>query len=124
MIVTRKHLARRTFLRGFGATVALPWLDAMVPAATAASRVTAMPAKRLSYVFIPMGCDLSRWTPSGKDTLEELSPILQSLAPVKQHVNVISNLELLLARTRPSQPRDRIALPAVTPERSVALHPH
>ena len=90
---TRKALSRRHLLRGMGATLSLPFLDAMVPAATAASR-TVQPAKRLSYIYIPMGCDQSRWTPVSKDTLDELSPILQSLAPVKQHCTVVSNLEL------------------------------
>ncbi len=90
---TRKSLSRRTLLRGVGATLSLPFLDAMVPAATAASR-TVQPAKRLSYVFIPMGCDQSRWTPGSKDTLDKLSPILKSLDPVKQHCTVVSNLEL------------------------------
>src|SRR5438046_549662 len=91
---TSKALPRRTFLRGLGTTLALPLLDAMVPAATAASRPAALPAKRRAYVFIPMGCDITRWTPPGQDTLDELSPILSSLAPVRQHVSVISNLEL------------------------------
>jgi hypothetical protein len=90
---TRKSLSRRTLLRGVGATLSLPFLDAMVPAATAASR-TVQPAKRLSYVFIPMGCDQSRWTPGSKDTLDKLSPILKSLDPVKQHCTIVSNLEL------------------------------
>lgn len=90
---TRKSLSRRTLLRGVGATLSLPFLDAMVPAATAANR-TVQPAKRIGYIYIPMGCDQSRWTPGSKDTLDELSPILKSLAPVKQHCTVISNLEL------------------------------
>ncbi len=90
---TRKSLSRRTLLRGVGATLSLPFLDAMVPAATAASR-TVQPAKRLSYVFIPMGCDQSRWTPGSKDSLDKLSPILKSLDSVKQHCTVVSNLEL------------------------------
>ena len=90
---TRKSLSRRTLLRGVGTTLSLPFLDAMVPAATVASR-TVQPAKRLSYVFIPMGCDQSRWTPGSKDSLDKLSPILKSLDSVKQHCTVISNLEL------------------------------
>ncbi|MCX6858200.1 MAG: DUF1552 domain-containing protein [Verrucomicrobia bacterium] len=90
---TRKSLSRRTLLRGVGATLSLPFLDAMVPAATAAAR-SVQPAKRISYVYIPMGCDQSRWTPVSKDSLDNLSPILQSLEPVKQHCTVISNLEL------------------------------
>lgn len=90
---TRKSLSRRTLLRGVGATLSLPFLDAMVPAAMAAGR-TVQPAKRISYIYIPMGCDQSRWTPGGKNTLDKLSPILKSLTPVKQHCTVISNLEL------------------------------
>ena len=93
MIITKKALARRTFLRGIGATLALPLLDAMIPAATALAKTPAVPVRRLGFVFMPMGCDITRWTPSG-DTLEELSPILSSLAPVREHVTAISNLEL------------------------------
>src|SRR6185295_11950666 len=92
--LTRKALPRRTFLRGLGTTLALPLLDAMVPAATAAERVAAKPAKRLGYVFMPMGCDITRWTPPGKDKLDALSPILSSLEPVKKHVSILSNMEL------------------------------
>lgn len=90
---TRKSLSRRTLLRGMGASLSLPFLDAMVPAATAAAR-SVQPAKRIGYIYIPMGCDQSRWTPGSKDTLDQLSPILKSLEPVKQHCTVLSNLEL------------------------------
>jgi hypothetical protein len=93
MILTRKSLGRRTFLRGVGATIALPLLDAMIPAATAAAKV-ARPVKRLGFVFMPMGCDQSRWTPAGGERLGELSPILQSLTPVRDHISILSNLEL------------------------------
>lgn len=94
MILTKKALARRTFLRGFGATIALPLLDAMIPAATAMTRTAAAPVRRLGYVFMPMGCDIGRWTPAGGERLGELSPILASLEPVKDHISVISNLDL------------------------------
>lgn len=94
--ITRKALPRRTFLRGVGATLALPLLDAMVPAARALAKTAANPARRLGYVFMPMGCDQSRWTPPGA-TLDKLSPILTSLAPVKEHCTVISNMELQCA---------------------------
>lgn len=90
---TRKALSRRTFLRGMGATLSLPFLEAMVPAATAAQRVV-QPARRLSYIYIPMGCDQSRWNLGNTDTLGQLSPILKPLEPVKQHCTVVSNLEL------------------------------
>ena len=93
MIITRKMLPRRTFLRGMGATIALPLLDAMVPAMTALAQTAAAPVRRLGFVYMPMGCDLPRWTPPG-GSLTELSPALQSLAPVVDHLTVISNLEL------------------------------
>src|SRR5438067_8377903 len=71
----------------------------MVPAMTALAATPAAPVRRLGYVFIPMGCDQSRWTlPGGRgevtSPLRELSPILSPLAPVKDHVTVLSNLEL------------------------------
>jgi hypothetical protein len=93
MIITKKSLPRRTFLRGLGTTLALPLLDAMIPAATAWASTPAKPVPRLGFVFMPMGCDQSRWTPPA-DTLDQLSPILESLAPVREQVTVISNLEL------------------------------
>jgi hypothetical protein len=96
MIVTKKCLPRRTFLRGSGAVLALPLLDAMIPALAAAADTPANPARlrRLGFVYMPMGCDVTRWTPPGGDTLDELSPSLSPLAPVKQKIAVISNLEL------------------------------
>ncbi|MDA1093131.1 MAG: DUF1552 domain-containing protein [Acidobacteria bacterium] len=94
MIITRNALPRRTVLRGLGAAVALPLLDAMVPAMTAIAATPASPVRRLGYVFIPMGSDISRWTPPGEGTLTELSPILQPLAPVKDQVTVLTNMEL------------------------------
>ena len=93
MIITRKALPRRTFLRGMGACVALPLLDAMVPSMTALARTAAQPVRRLGFVYMPMGCDIGRWTPpEGK--LVELSPTLQSLASVVDQLTVITNLEL------------------------------
>src|SRR5947207_7238857 len=83
MFITKKSIRRRTFLRAAGATLSLPLLDAMIPAATAFARTPAKPAPRLGFVFIPMGCDQARWTPPGQGVLQELSPILYSLNPVK-----------------------------------------
>ena len=94
MIITKKAMPRRTFLRGMGLTMALPLLEAMVPAATPLVRTAANPVRRLGFVFMPMGCDITRWTPPGENRLDELSPILSSLAPVKEHVTAITNLEL------------------------------
>jgi Protein of unknown function (DUF1552) len=94
VIVLKKAMPRRTFLRGLGATLALPLLDAMVPAMTALAATPAAPVRRLGFVFIPMGCDITRWTPPGKDKLGDFSPILSPLAPVKEHVSVLTNMEL------------------------------
>ena len=94
MIITRQALPRRTFLRGLGVTMALPLLDAMVPSMTALAKTAADPVRRLGFIYIPMGSDLSRWTPPGTGTLAELSPTLQSLKPVVDQLTVISNLEL------------------------------
>ena len=94
-MIRKKALPRRTFLRGIGASVALPLLDAMIPPLTALADTPASPARlrRLGFVYMPMGCDHTRWTLTG-DTLEELSPTLSPLANVRQQVSAITNLEL------------------------------
>ena len=97
--ITKKSLSRRTFIHGVGASFSLPLLDAMVPAATASTQIPAINAKRLGYIFMPMGCDQSRWTPKSEKTLDELSPILESLASVKDQTTVLTNMEL-----RPAYP--------------------
>ncbi len=94
MIVTKKALARRTFLRGMQVSLALPLLDAMIPAATALNKTPANPVPRLGFVFIPMGCDHSRWTPSDSPQLGELSPILAPLENVKDDLVVFTNFDL------------------------------
>jgi hypothetical protein len=96
MIVTKRALPRRTFLRGAGTALALPLLDAMVPALTAQAHTPASPdrLRRLGFVYMPMGCDVTRWTPKGGETLDELSPTLSPLAPVKEKVAIVSGLEL------------------------------
>ncbi|PYS49357.1 MAG: hypothetical protein DMG13_23600 [Acidobacteria bacterium] len=94
MIISKKALPRRTFLKGLQATLALPLLDAMIPAATAWAKTPARPVRRLGFVYIPMGCDHARWTPPGQDTLGELSPILAPLDGVKEQLTVVTNLRL------------------------------
>ncbi|MGI8785684.1 MAG: DUF1552 domain-containing protein [Acidobacteriota bacterium] len=94
MIITKKALPRRTFLRGVGATLALPLLDAMIPSMTALASTPANPVRRLGFVYMPMGCDITRWTPPGGGRLVELSPTLQSLSSVMDQITVITNLEL------------------------------
>ena len=94
MIITKKALPRRTFLKGMQATLALPLLDAMIPAMTALAQTPAKAVRRLGFVFIPMGCDHARWTPEGAGALDQLSPILSPLEPVKEQLTVVTNMEL------------------------------
>ncbi|MXX76948.1 MAG: DUF1552 domain-containing protein [Holophagales bacterium] len=95
MILTKKSLPRRTFLRGMGAAIALPLLDAMVPSMTAWAKTAAKPVRRLGFVYIPMGSDITRWRPAGGGgALGELSPSLSPLEGFRKQISVISNLEL------------------------------
>jgi hypothetical protein len=92
MIITKKHLPRRTFLRGMGATIALPLLDAMVPARTLLARTAANPASRLGFVYLPHGAIMDKWTPATEGAAFEFSPILKPLEPFRDHLNVVSGL--------------------------------
>ncbi len=96
MFIRKRTLPRRTFLRGIGASLALPLLDAMVPAMTAQADSPADPSRlrRLGFVYIPMGCDNTRWKPAEAEHLDQLSPSLSPLEAVKGQVAVITNLEL------------------------------
>jgi hypothetical protein len=91
MVITKKALPRRTFLRGMGATLALPLLDAMVPALSAIARTPAQPLRRLGFVYIPNGANMATWTPAGGGSLE-LSRALSPLAPFREQITVVSNL--------------------------------
>jgi len=92
MIVKKLSLPRRTFLRGVGAAVALPLLDAMVPALSAVTRTAASPVRRLGFVYIPNGAVMQQWTPAEVGSGFELSPILQPLAPYRDQLTVVSGL--------------------------------
>src|SRR5258707_4676411 len=94
MIITKKAIPRRTFLKGARAALALPLLDAMIPAATAWAKTPARPVPRLGFVFVPMGCDQTRWAPPGQAKLSELSPILTPLEPIKDQLTVMTNTRL------------------------------
>jgi len=90
MILTRKALPRRTFLRGLGTAVALPFLDAMVPA-LAPAQSTKRPT-RMAFVYVPNGIDMRNWTLNYEGPLGALTPTLQPLAPYKSDVTILSNL--------------------------------
>lgn len=93
MMVTKKALPRRTFLRGMGATLALPLLDAMIPAMTALAATPAAPVRRIGFVYVPMGSNFAQWAPSRTGTITELSPILRPLTPYLDRLTVLSNIE-------------------------------
>ncbi len=95
MFITKKALSRRTFLRGAGATLALPFLDAMVPALSAAAR----PTPRLGFIYIANGVIQNQWKPAVPGALSELPPTLEALETVKDQLNVISGLSHLQADT-------------------------
>ena len=90
--LTRKHLSRRTFLRGTGVSLALPLLESMVPAGRALAATAAAPKTRLGCIYIPHGATMDKWTPKGEGTAFEFSETLQPLAAFRDHVNVISDL--------------------------------
>src|SRR5436853_5948769 len=92
MFISKKHLARRTFLRGMGATLALPLLDAMVPARTLLAKTAASPASRLGFVYLPHGAIMDRWTPAQEGANFEFSPILKPLEPFREYIDVVSGL--------------------------------
>jgi Protein of unknown function (DUF1552) len=98
-IIAKKSLSRRSFLRGAGVALSLPFLQAMVPALAAADNPSSKFTRRLGFVFMPMGADITRWNPAEAGKLGELPYILESLAPVKDSLTILSNMEL-----RPAYP--------------------
>ncbi|HLQ79400.1 MAG TPA: DUF1552 domain-containing protein [Terriglobia bacterium] len=99
MFIHKKHLSRRTLLKGAGVTLALPFLDAMVPALTAQSRTAANAGPRLSFVYLPHGAIMDKWTPKKEGTGFEFTPILEALKPYRDQLNVISGLAHAAADT-------------------------
>ena len=91
-IVTKKHLARRTVLRGMGATIALPFLDGMVPAFANSRRIAAALPLRVGALYAPNGMNMQDWTPAAEGAAFELTPILQPLAPFRDRMVVLSGL--------------------------------
>src|SRR5688500_4121387 len=83
---------RRTFLRGAGAALALPWLEAMAPPLMARQRTAAAAPRRLGFVYIPHGVIMNQWTPAAPGAAFEFTPILQPLEPYRNDLIVVSNL--------------------------------
>jgi hypothetical protein len=93
MFITKKHIPRRTFLRGLGATVALPFLHSMVPAATSLAQTAANPKLRMGFIYFPHGAIMDSWTPAATGKDFAISPILQPLEPFKKQLTIVSGLE-------------------------------
>ena len=97
MFISKKHISRRTFLRGAGVTLALPLLDAMVPALSATQRTAAAGARRLGFVYMPNGVSMNfkgvnYWRPVGEGSTFEFSPILKPLESFRKDMIVVSGL--------------------------------
>ena len=92
MMVFKKAIPRRTFLRGVGATLALPLLDGMLPAFATTSDKAAVGATRLQFINFPNGAIMDKWTPATEGAAFELSPILEKLAPFRNQMLVLSGL--------------------------------
>ena len=93
MFITKKHVSRRTFLRGAGVAVGLPFLDAMVPSMTALAQTAAAAKPRLGFLYLPHGAIMEQWTPAVEGTGFELTPILKPLAPFQKQLTIVSGLE-------------------------------
>src|SRR5215469_6876355 len=92
MFAMKRHISRRTVLRGMGAAVALPFLEAMVPAFTPAARTAANPLTRFGAVFVPLGERPGYWTPAKVGSDFEFTPILKSLEPFRNSITLVSEL--------------------------------
>jgi hypothetical protein len=116
MYIRKKHLSRRTVLKGAGVALSLPLLDAMVPAATALADTAAAPRMRMGFVYLPhgaitgntsLGPEMNGWTPDKDGADYDLKAILQPLEPVRKYVSVVSGLH--------NRPAESSAVHAITP---------
>jgi hypothetical protein len=115
MNIRKLHLSRRTVLRGAGATIALPLLDAMIPAGTALAQTAAAPVQRVGFVYVPHGAVDAKWRPAAEGADFPFSHILQPLEPYRSHVTVVSG-----CRNKPGESPDPHGIKAGTWLRCVA----
>src|SRR5690606_9260391 len=92
MFITKKHVSRRTVLKGAGAAIALPFLDAMVPAGRAFAQGAAKSPHRLVFVGFPHGAVMNKWSPAETGRDYTMSPILEPLAAFREHMTIVSGL--------------------------------
>jgi len=115
MFITKKHLSRRMILRGLGSSVALPLLDAMIPAATVLAQTVAKPQPRMGFIFFPHGAVMERWKPAATGSDFEVSEILAPAAKFKDRMTIVSGL-----RNQPAESPDPHGIVAGTWLRCVA----
>jgi len=92
MFITKKHLSRRTVLRGLGTAISLPLLDAMIPASTAWAATAAKPTPRMGFIYFPHGAIMSNWSPKETGSDYTISPILKPLEPFRSKMTIVSGL--------------------------------
>src|SRR5262252_1549563 len=92
MFITKRHLSRRTFLRGAGMAIGLPLLDAMIPAGTALAQTAAKATPHMGFIYFPHSAIMDRWTPAKEGTDFEITPILKPLEAFKKQLTVVSGL--------------------------------
>ena len=90
--ITRKHLSRRTLLRGMGVSIGLPLLDSMVPAQTPLAKTAATSKSRVSCIYVPHGATMDKWTPAADGKAFEFTEILGPLEKFRDRVSIVSNL--------------------------------
>src|SRR5215472_13060210 len=93
MFITKRHIPRRTFLRGMGVSVALPFMESMLPAQTLLKNTAAKPTSRFSFVYIPHGMIIDELRPATEGTNFEITNILTPLEPFRDQLHVVSGLE-------------------------------
>src|SRR6476469_9266342 len=90
--ISKKHLSRRTFLNGMGVTIALPFLESMVPAATPLAQTSASAKTRLGCIYVPHGATMDKWTPATEGAGFEYTEILKPLEQFRERITIVSGL--------------------------------
>ena len=114
MMIFKKAIPRRTFLRGIGTTLALPLLDSMVPAFAGALDSAGKPALRVSFIYGPNGRIMNKWIPKAQGAAYELTPTLEPLAPFRDQMLVLSGLNTKAADPVGNEPGGNHARPCAT----------
>ena len=119
MIITKKAISRRAMLRGVGAAVALPWLDSMTPALSAAGQSF----NRFGVVYVPNGMIMENYLPAKDGPDYEITPTLSALEPLREHFQILSGLNCIPTPGRPGGAHAKAVMPARTPTPSAGPVP-